>query len=311
MATPSNQGRTYSAAHFVLSIDDGNPVGVIRSIDGGGVKSEIMTYQMGSNYDHWRQIGKPKYEDLKIEFGMSMSKTFYLWIQSFFDGKVLRKSGSIQALDFQYAERARRDFMEGLISEISFPKLDGSDKNPCYMTATIVPELLRFAKGSGKQMQTVVGKMNQKLWTAANFEFTIDGPLKDKCRRVTKIDGFTIKQQVHEYHSGDKRDSIRVPGRIEFPNLTFYVPEADADPFIEHYTKYGIEGKLQMSPRLKGAITLRDHANDDLCTITLSGVDIAHIAPEKGDSSSEEIKQVKIEISVESMSFEYNSAALG
>ena len=59
-----------SVAHFVLELESkNNLVGVIRSVDGGGVKSEIMTYQSGSSFELWRQIGKPKYEDLKIEFG--------------------------------------------------------------------------------------------------------------------------------------------------------------------------------------------------------------------------------------------------
>jgi hypothetical protein len=234
-----------------------------------------------------------------------------VWIKSFFEGKVVRKNGAILAGDFQYVERARRVFQDALISEISFPKLDGSDKNACYMTATIVPELLRFARGSGASLQSAIGKMNQKLWTSANFDFSIDGSLKDKSRRVTKIDGFTIKQQILEYHSGDKRDSIRVPGRIEFPNLTFYLPEADAEPFIEHYSKHGIRGERQASPRLTGAITMRDHAGSELCTVKLEGVDIAHIAPEKSDSTSEEIKQVKIEISVERMAFDYQGDAIG
>lgn len=310
MPATSNPSRAYSAAHFVLELDGNNVMGVIRSVDGGGVKSEIMTYQMGNNHDLWRQIGKPKYEDLKIEFGMSMSKDFYTWIQAFFRGEVVRKNGAILAGDFHYKERARREFQEALISEITFPKLDGSDKNACYMTATIAPETLRFAKGTGKDLQTVIGKMTQKLWTSANFELRIDG-LESACRRVTKIDSFTIKQQVHEDHAGNLRDAIRVPGILEFPNLTFYVPESDAQPFIEHYTKYGIKGELQAAARHTGSIVCRDHAANELCTVSLQGVDIANIAPEKHDSSSEDIKQVKVELAVESMSFQYNAEAIG
>ena len=317
MATASNQGRTYSAAHFVLEIDepnksDANIVGVIRSIEGGGVKSEIMTYQMGSNYDQWRQIGKPKYEDMKLEFGMSMSKSFYEWIEAFLQGDVIRKNGAIVAGDFLYKERARREFQDALLSEISFPKLEGSDKNPCFMTATLVPEALRFAPGdTSKSLETSIGKMTQKLWTASNFKLTIDGPFADKCRRVTKIDGFTIKQEIQEHHVGSLRGSMRVPGKIEFPNLTFYIPEADADPFIQHYTKYGIDGTLQLSPRLTGSISMQDHDGKDLCTVSLQGIDVAHIAPDKGDAGSEEIKLVKIEVSVERMSFKYEGDAIG
>lgn len=309
-ATNSTQGRTYSAAHFVLELESkNNMVGVIRSVDGGGVKSEIMTYQSGNSHDTWRQIGKPKYEDLKIEFGMAMSNSFYNWIQAFFRGEVVRKDGAVVAADFLYKERARREFQSAIISEISFPKLDGTDKNPCYMTATIVPETLRFERGSSNAINANFGEA-QRLWTPANFELVLDG-FDDACRRVTKIDGFTIKQQIHEYHAGNLRDPIRVPGLLEFPNLSFYVPEADAQPFIEHYTKFGINGEPQKAARHTGSITCMDNAGEELCTVTLEGVDIAHIAPEKHDSSSEDIKLVKIEIAIENMEFEYKSGAIG
>jgi phage tail-like protein len=311
-ASPSTQGRTYSAAHFVLELETkNNMVGVIRSVDGGGVKSEIMTYQSGASHETWRQIGKPKYEDLKIEFGMAMSQGFYTWIQSFFDGQVLRKDGAVVAADFHYNERARREFQSAIISEITFPQLDGTDKNPCFMTATIVPETLRFAKGSSNKIQANFGEA-QRLWTPANFELRLDG-FGEACRRVTKIDGFTIKQQVHEYHAGHLRDPMRVPGLLEFPNLSFYLPEADAQPFIEHYTKYGIGGELQKPTRHTGSIVCLDNSQDpkELCTVTLEGVDVASISPQKQDSSSEDIKLVKVELAIENMKFEYKSDAVG
>jgi hypothetical protein len=309
-ATSSTQGRAYSAAHFVLELDGNNVVGVIRSVDGGGVKSEIMTYQMGTNFDQWRQIGKPKYEDLKIEFGMSMSNEFYNWIKDFFGGVVVRRNGAILAGDFHFQERARREFQQALISEITFPKLDGSDKNPCHMTATLVPETLRFARGSSRNLETAIGKMTQKLWTSANFQFQLDG-FEAACRRVTKIDSFTIKQQIHEYHAGNLRDPQRVPGILEFPNIVFYVPEVDAEPFIKHYTKHGIEGTPQVAARHSGSITCIDNSGADLCTVTIKGVDIASVAPEKQDATSEDIKLVKIELAVESMAFSYSSGATG
>lgn len=310
--TDSTQNRAYSAAHFVLELDGSKDIGIIRSVDGGGVKSEIMTYQMGDNHDLWRQIGKPKYEDLKIEFGMSFSQEFYKWIKSFFSGDVQRKDGAIVAGDFHYKERARRKFQQALISEITFPKLDGSDKNACYMQATIAPEILRFEKGNpSTDLKAAVGKLRQKLWTAANFQLNLDSPgLKDKCGRCTKIDSFTIKQEVQEYHSGEHRDPVRVPGRMEFPNITFYMPESDAQPFIDHYTKYGIGGEVQASPRGTGSIELRDNSNSELCRVSLFGVDIANLSADKSEAGSDKIKEVKIEISVERMDFTYESAAV-
>ena len=302
--------RAYSAAHYVLELDGKKDIGLIRSVDGGGVKSEIMTYHMGHTHELWRQIGKPKYEDLKLEFSMSFSDEFYNWIKFFFEGKIERRNGAIVAGDFHYKERARREFQEAMISEITFPKLDGSDKNACYMQATIAPETLRFAPGSGNDIQAQIGQLNQKLWTASNFRLTLDGGgLNDSTGRVTKIDSFTIKQTVQEYHMGNRRDPLRLPGILEFPNITFYVPESDSKPFTDHFTKYAMSGTKQLLPRITGAIEMQDNAASELCRVELAGIDIANISADKSEAGSDKIKEVKVEITVESMSFKYQASA--
>jgi hypothetical protein len=73
----SSQGnRAYAAAHFALELDGKDSVGLFRSIEGGGVRADVMTYQNGGTYDRWRQLGKPKFEDIKLQVGMSMSQPF-------------------------------------------------------------------------------------------------------------------------------------------------------------------------------------------------------------------------------------------
>ena len=86
----SGPGRSYAAAHFALELDGGEPVGLFRSIEGGGVRADVATYQGGGNHERWRQLGKPKFEDLKLQVGMAMSAPFYTWIASFFAGRAVR-----------------------------------------------------------------------------------------------------------------------------------------------------------------------------------------------------------------------------
>src|SRR5664279_1047379 len=108
MPASSNPNRSYAAAHFALELDGKDAVGLFRSIEGGGVRADVMTYQMGPNYDRWRQLGKPKFEDIKLQVGMAMSGPFYTWIAQFFAGQPDRKNGAIIAADFFYKERAPR-----------------------------------------------------------------------------------------------------------------------------------------------------------------------------------------------------------
>jgi len=302
MPASSNPNRSYAAAHFALELDGKDAVGLFRSIEGGGVRADVMTYQMGPNYDRWRQLGKPKFEDIKLQVGMAMSQPFYDWIAKFFGGTADRKTGSIVAADFYYNERARRDFSQAMIKELTFPKLDATDKNPAYMTVALSVEDIVFKKGTGQKLAAPLGFNKQKLWTAANFNFKIDG--FDCCKRVTKIDSFTVKQNIIEHNVGGMRATTKTPSPIEFPNLTFYLPESDAQPFMDHAMKRITAGEVP--GRLHGSLETFDHERRTLCTLEFFGADVVSVTPDRSDSTSEEIKMVKVEIYTESMKFEYN-----
>lgn len=306
LADPNN--RSYAAAHFGLELGDqgANDVGLFRSIEGGGIRSDVMMYQKGGDYDRWRQLGKPKFEDIKLQVGMSMSYPFYDWIKKFFTGECIRKNGAIVAADFYYKERARRQFSEAMIKEISFPKLDGQDKNPAYMTVGFSVEDIQFVKGSGATLPAVTGFDAQKLWTACNFSFSVDS-FEASCRRISKIDSFTVKQNIIEHHVGGRRGAIKTPSQIDFPNIVFYLPEADAQPFFDEYTKRGSQGNP--APGRHGTLITYDNSRNPLFTLEFFGANICNVAPDKSDSSTEEIKQVKVELYTEKMTFQYSSSS--
>jgi len=301
----NEQPRAYAAAHFALELDGKDEVGLFKSIEGGSIKTDVMTYQGGGNFDRMRQLGKPKFEDMKLAVGMSMSKPFYAWLADFLKLNPQRKTGAIVAADFQYNERARREFKEALIKEIVFPKLEGLDKNAVYMQVTIAVEEMTFSKGTGKKLQKPVGFDDQKIWTANNFRFSLDG-FQDQCTRVSKIDSFTIKQNITEHHVGGFRAPIKCSSQVEFPQLSFYVPEADSEKFLEHFQKRGVKGEVP--GRLNGFIQTfdSDEKKNKLFTMSFENADICNVQPDKSDAGSEDIKQVKIDIYTEKMSFEYH-----
>ena len=304
--------RAYAAAHFALELDDKKDVGLFRSIEGGGVKVDVMTYQQGGNYDRLRYLGKQKYEDIKLQVGMSMSQPFYDWIKNFFAGNAVRKTGAIVACDFYYKRRAQRKFSEAMIKELTFPKLDATDKNPAYMSIAIAVETIEFLPGDGKVLDAPgKGFEAQKLWTSCNFRFDLDG-FSDACRRVTKVDAFTIKQNIVEYNRGGRQSAEKTPSAIEWPNLSFYVPEADAQPFLDHINKRAlITEREQMTHQDKaqakhtGQIVTYDNGGKNLFTVEFFEAEIIAVTPDKSDAGSEEIKQVKIDLFCEWMSFEY------
>ncbi len=309
---PTTLPRAYVAAHFALELDGEGMMGFLRSADGGGLTTDVQTYQQGAYLDLWRQVGKPKYGDITLQVGMGMSKVFYGWIADFFKRKVTRKSGDIVGADFNYKERTRRSFTDALISEVQMPTLDGSSKEAALMTVKIVPEGMEYetiedgAKIESPQDQ----RQPNKLWHAANFRFTIDG-FEDSLKRVTKIDQFSIKQNILEYPSGHRRTPIRVPGRLEWPNLTIYVPQVDADKLITQANTRLIDYKKPDAAGMTGAIELLAPDKSTLCTIDLKGVDIVSAEPQKLDASAENIAICKVQVQVESMEFKYEGGGGG
>ena len=313
--TSSNS--VYAAAHFALELDGKQEVSLFRSIEGGGVKAEVMTYQPAlhnpeGGLNRWRQLGKPKFEDIKLTVGMSMSQPFYDWMVDFFNGTPTRKDGAILAADFYYRERARRTFTDALIKELTFPKLDATDKNAVYMNITLAVEGIAFTKGSGEKLPIQAKGFDtaQKQWTANNFAFRLEG-FDDCCRRVTKVDSFTIKQNIAEYNVGGFKAAMKMPTAVEFPNVTFYLPEADAQPLIDHLQKrvgFGHgngNGQVRDSTTMHGSINCYDNELRPVFSIELDGADIVSITPDKSDASSEELKLVKVELYTEKMSFNY------
>jgi phage tail-like protein len=307
--TQSTGTRAYAAAHFALELDQKKDVGLFKSIEGGGMKTDLIKYQNGGQHPTFFRLGKPKYEDIKLQVGMAMSEPFFKWVESFFTGQPVRKTGAIVAADFYYKERARREFDQAMITEVAFPKLDGNDKGACYMNVTISPETVTYKPGSNQPITQPERARTQKLWAACNFDFSLDG-FADSCHRVTKVDAFTIKQKPIEYNAGMQRAATKVPGRLEYPNITFYIPEADAEPFVAHHMKHTGAGTVQPDARLHGEINTYDNQGTRLFKLEFFGSDIFNITHDKSDASSEEMKQVKIELCVEKMTFEYAAAPM-
>lgn len=300
-SNPTIGSRTYAAAHFALELNGIEKLGVFRSIEGGGIKAEVMTYQNGGIYDRWRQLGKPTFDDLKLQVGMSITEAFYEWVEEFFAGVPSRKDGTIIAADFYYKERARRQFSNAMIKDMTFPKLDANDKNSAFMSVTLAVEEMAFMPPKSDAVRQDLGSQVQKSWKACNFRFVLDK--FNCCTRVTKVESFTVKQNIVAYHSGGRRSPTLTPSAIEFPQISFTLPEADAGPLVEHFTRRGVKGEVP--GRFGGHIETFDNEQIVKFFLNFHNADIINIQPDKSDASSEEIKQVQVQLYVEKMDFEY------
>ena len=73
----------------------------------------------------------------------------------------------------------------------------------------------------------------------------------------------------------------------------------------DHIHKRMIQDKAEQPGRLTGMIQTYDNQKSDLFTLQFKGAEICGVTIDKSESSSEEIKQVKIDVQTESMEFSY------
>ena len=291
----------YSSAFFMLEID-GSKVGTIRNIDGGGIKADVLTYQHGEAGHTWRQLGRTKYDEFKITSGLVAGEALWKWINLCMSGSPERRNGALCAGDYEYVEKARREFSEALIAEVAFPKFDAHDKNAANVVVTVSPEKMVYSKGSGSKMPvTDPTSEKQKSVSACNFTFSVQG-FENACKRVNKVDGFGVKCKIIEHQVSTRIEAVKVPGKIEFPNITFYLPEVDARPFLTHHKKAAMDGN-RGAPIPSATLAFHNNARAARGSFTFKECTIFSVTHDKSDATSEDIRMVKVEMAIEGIEF--------
>jgi hypothetical protein len=163
---------------------------------------------------------------------------------------------------------------------------------------------MEYAVGSGEKMFEGDGFDKQKLWAACNFDMRLKGIPDDIMGRVTKIDAFSVQQKPIEYAVGGLRETRKLNGRIELPNIVFYLPESCAEPFQRHATDYIQKGLEPSGSRLNGEILTYDSEGGKLFRVQFVG-EIFALTHGKRTANGDDIADVKVEMYTHSMTFEH------
>jgi hypothetical protein len=289
------------SGNFFLTLN-GVKTGVIKSVDGGGISAEVINEPQGPNYFTKKRIGQPKYEDFAIQVGFSNGKQLYDWIQQTWNMARPRVSGSIISADYNWDAKSERQFTNALLTETTIPAMDGTSKEPAYITLKFAPEFIRSVKASGK---LTAEKMEQKIFLPSNFRLQIDGL---DCSKVTKIESFTVKQGVASKDIGSARDSQKEPGKLEFPNLKITIAETAAQSFIDWHENFVIKGNNNDSKEKNGSLTLLStNRQTEFAKIEFFNMGIFRIQPDKAQANADQIKRLTIELYVERMTYKAQS----
>ncbi len=305
--------RAYSAGQFLFTLDsDAAATGWLKSVDGGGIKGSVIQENIGPDFVQIKHLATVEIEPLTVEVGLSGSKSILEWIQESFtrskkSERFSRRNGSIIHADYNQKATMEYWFYEALISEVSFPTLDGSSTSPAYATVKFQPERFETKSKDGISIQGF-DKQRQKLWSPSNFRFNIDGL---NCRHVNKVESFTIKQKIKPLYFGTSRFPELEPAGIEIPNLTVTTASAYADDFIKWHQDFVVKGGKDPEFQKTGSIEFLDpQTQSAIFTIKLDKVGINHLNVEKSEGDADAIKRTKVELFVESMNLEISGSGL-
>jgi hypothetical protein len=271
-------------------------------VSGGNIKGEVATHQLGPDNIQKKHLATTVCEPFTLECGMGMSAGFYEWIRASFDKGHITKNGEIIAADFDYKAMHARTFQNAFISSVKIPDLDGSSKEPAYMTITLEPETIRYEKRGGEVIQGQIGTATKK-WLCSNFKIEIGGL---PCSRVAKCESFTWSQAVIKDEVGAFRWATKHPAKVEVPNLKLSISMADIEPWRDWHEAFVIKGICSDADELDGSITfLGPDLKEELATIELGHIGIISLEQGKQQANEEAVARFDVELYVEEMKFNY------
>lgn len=275
---------------------DGAPVGFVKSASGGDVVGTVVEERAAGGQVSKKHLGAAAYEDIVIEVGLGLDKSFYDWIAGSWTGKVARKSGALVISDANLQGQSAREFDHAWISETTFPTLSASGKETGLLRVVLSPERVRTAKGSASKPS--VGT-KEKAWIASNFRLELDGL---DCKRVSKIDSFTVKQGAVGATVGAQREVAKEPGKLSFGDLKITLSEAGADTWRQWHEDFVVRGNNGEKNEKNGRIVLLGaDMKDELAEVKLSNAGIYALRSGEANASSEAQPQLEASLYVERM----------
>ena len=303
------QRRAYTSGHFELMIDGHKTTCYVKSVDGGNAKASPVDEAIGTHNERIKSISTLDIEPFTLETGISGGKDILKWVQSSWDKKYTRRNGQITHANFNLERTFEHEFFDALLTEVTFPTLDGAAKDTAYLKTKIQPERVAQRKVAPGAKVDPTGGIKQKMWTANSFRFEIDGI--DEMQYANKIESFTVKQGVKKMYTGEYRFPQLEPTKLEFPNIVGTIAMEHAGKLLEWHELYTMKGQSEPAAQKTGVIEyLAPNKKDILFSINLMEVGLHSLQVVQSQANQDAIKRVKFELFVGQMKLD-GGGALG
>jgi hypothetical protein len=279
----SSVGRATTTSGREYLLIDGVVVGAVTRVEGGTPVGILADDEVKDPYVH-KHIGGFKYEEISFKAGLNLSPPVYDWISEFMAGKKTSHDGSIVSTDSDNNIKSRVDFTNALITEVGFPALDASSKEPVGLTVKWQPESARYRVATGKV--TPPSGTSGKAWLPGNFRLSID-PLD--CTRVSRIDAYPVKWNPL--------------GKIEVGPLRFTLADSSSRTWRTHMDSFVVRNS---GKELTGKLEVLNLALDKtLATVDFGHMGIYRLEPDRPSPTGDGLKRLQAEFYCEEIAFTY------
>jgi len=286
--------KSYTSGHFELSIDGQKTTAYLKSLDGGWGRHALVDERIGPENTSIKHGSVADVDPFSFEFGLSGSNKVLNWIQDSWKKQPKPANGEIVHANFNLEPTFTHQFQGALITETTFPALDGGSKDAAYIKVKCQPEAVAIAPGGGGKLRPNMGQ-KQKLWLCSGFRLNIDGI--DEMKYTNKIESFTIKQGVKQLRTGRFRHAELVPTKIEFPNISGTIGLEYAKGLLDWYKAYVYKGGADLSQQREGSIEFLSPGKDKtIFRINLFEVGLLHASILASTANADQIKRVKFEM---------------
>ncbi len=164
------------------------------------------------------------------------------------------------------------------------------------MEVKIQPERTHYEPGSGGKVQPP-DTSKAKSWLVSNFEVQIPG-LESATKRVSKVDAFMLRMKTLEEEG--ETPPFESQRYLEVGNLVLTIPSEDAQPFLDWFEDFVIQGRSGPDDEKAGAIVLLSpNAREELFRIELVQVGIVSVGEAKLEANSDQVRRTRVELYVE------------
>ncbi|MEO6774376.1 MAG: phage tail protein [Kofleriaceae bacterium] len=292
----SDTHRASTGGHFELAIDGHPTTAYLKTVDGGYVRAGLMDEAIGPDNHRIKHTSVVSIEPFSIEFGLAGASDVLSWIQQSWRKEWSRRNGEVRHANFDLYQTFSHQFFDALITETTFPTLDGASKDAAYLKVKIQPERVVTSKSAGDQIAGNLGAKH-KMWMCSGFRLNIDD--LQGIEYTNKIESFTIKQGVKQLYTGAERLPQIEPTKIEFPAITGTIALGYADSILKWYDDAVVTGRADPSVQKSGSIEfLSPDRGSVLFRLNLYEVGIGHAQIPQSTANSDQIKRVKFELYV-------------